>query len=236
MTRRTSLNIDRLEEKVLLSALSISLTTDQSVYQAGQPVHLIFTETNNTNRPMLVDYGPSNDGFTIEQGGNTVWRSNAGIIPMFLIADTLEPGHSLTLRATWNGVPNTGSSTTSVETGTFVVINQLAPSASATFQITNSSSPSQPPTPTPIVPTGPVSSPSPTPTPTPTPNPIAPNPPAPTPISPPDPAPIVTMPVTTSSTGKHEHAVHRHAHHQAAKVAHIPQLVVKVHHPRQEVK
>ncbi len=248
MTRRMHLNIEALEEKALLSAATVSLTTGQSVYQAGQSVHITFTETNKTTQPILIDYGPSNDGFAIEQGGNTVWRSYVGAIPMYLVADTLEPGHSLTLTATWNGVPNVGSLAKAADTGTFVVINQLDPSVTATFQITSSSPPSQPPTPTPISPPSPVSPPtpigptspanppSPSPTPTPTPSPIPPNPPAPTPISPPDPAPIVTTPVTTSSTGKHDHAVHRHAHHQAAKVVHIPQLAVKVHHLRQDVK
>jgi hypothetical protein len=260
MTRRTLLNLEPLEGRALLSALSVSLTTNKSVYQVGQPVRLTFTETNNTSQPVLVDYGPSNDGFDIEQGGNIVWRSNAGVIPMFLLADTLQPGRSLTLTATWNGNANLGAATASVDTGTFEVFNQLDPGVSATFQVSTSPSPPQPPPspppiptppsqpipivpgPTPPSPISPTDPPSPAPIPPtdpPSPAPIPPtDPTAPAPISPTDPAPIITTPTPTPSTGKHKHAiVDHHNHHQVVRPAHhVPQLAMSVHHRRPGTK
>ena len=141
MARRTALNVESLERRELLSGLSINLTTDASSYQVGHPVQLTFTETNNSSSPVTIDEGPSNDGFIVEQNGSTVWRSNAGINPLFIVADTLQPGQSLTLTGTWNGIPNVGSSTGTAVTGTFVVLNQLAPATTATFQIDSSSKP-----------------------------------------------------------------------------------------------
>ena len=146
MARRRPLHVECLENKTLLS---VSLTTNASSYQVGQSVQITFTETNDTSRPLTIAEGPSNDGFVIRQNGRTIWRSNAGINPMFLVADTLQPGQSLTLSGTWDGIPNVGSSTRAGLTGTFVVSDQLNPTASATFQINSSSS-----APSPTAPSG----------------------------------------------------------------------------------
>jgi hypothetical protein len=52
MVRRTSPVLEGLEERTLLAgaqgiSVSYSLTTNQSVYQVGQPIELNFTETTN---------------------------------------------------------------------------------------------------------------------------------------------------------------------------------------------
>jgi hypothetical protein len=152
MARRTRLNLEPLEGRSLLSAIAYSLTTDQSTYQPGQPIEMTFQETNESGRTISVEDGPSIDGFTAAQDGTTVWRSNAGANPMFILLKTLPPGQSLTLTATWDGIPTGGSSPAS---GQFVITNQLNPeSARATVTISGptstpptSPSPAQPPTP-----------------------------------------------------------------------------------------
>ena len=133
---RTALpRIEALEERALLSGVTESLTTSQSVYQPGQPVQFVLTFTNTGSQVAQIDYGPSNDGFDVMQGGTLVHQSNNGINPMFLTADSLEPGESLTLDGTWNGASNQGSKPAAIP-GTFTVTNQLDPTgASATFQI-----------------------------------------------------------------------------------------------------
>jgi Intracellular proteinase inhibitor len=187
MTRRTRLNLEILEGRSLLSALAYSLTTNQSTYEPGQPIEMTFSETNESGRSISVGEGPSIDGFNVTQDGTTVWRSNAGANPMYILLKTLAPGQSLTLTATWNGIPTGGSSPMS---GQFVITNQLNPEgarATATITAPGSTPPSstgqQPttpttPTPAPVAPivtdpapvstpvgTAPISVPSPTPTP-----------------------------------------------------------------------
>ncbi len=200
MRRQHRLHLEMLEGRALLSpvaGLSSSLTIDHSVYQAGQPIHMTFTETNRTGQPIQLAAGPSTDGFTVSQNGRVIWTSNAGPDPMYIMLVTLQPGRSFTVSATWNGVPNTGGvAASSVDTGSFVVTDQLDPTgARATFQIV----PSTPqPTASPNPP-APVSSPTP---PSPSPNPSPPTPaPSPTPTSPapqPNPvAPAVTLALTT---------------------------------------
>jgi hypothetical protein len=129
-----------LEGRALLSGLSVSLTTNQSVYAAGQPVQMTFTETNTSTLPKRVVLGPSIDGFNVTQNGVLVWRSNAGNTSQALLVKILEPGKSVTLTQTWDGEPTTepgaGSATTSPVSGTFNVTNQLDPTgAYATFVI-----------------------------------------------------------------------------------------------------
>jgi len=119
----------------LLSSLSTSLTTNQSVYLPGQPIQMTFTETNTSRQPVTVDNGPSIDGFDVTQNGKPVWESNAGVNPLYILIKTLQPGQSLTLDSTWNGVPNPGQPPIP-SGGTFTVTNQLDPQgASATFHI-----------------------------------------------------------------------------------------------------
>jgi hypothetical protein len=132
MKRRISPRLDVLEGRELLSGLAYSLTTDASTYQAGQPVVMTFQETNDSSQAIQVEDGPSIDGFDVTQGGKTIWRSNSGMNPMFIRMDTLQPGQSLTLTATWDGVPDNGSAPV---TGTFTVSNQLNPGTTATISL-----------------------------------------------------------------------------------------------------
>ncbi len=122
MRRRTPLCVERIESRCLLSALAYSLTTNQSTYEVGQPVQMTFTETNTGPTPVHVAIGPANSGFDVAQNGETVWASNAGFQPHFVRLETLLPGQSVTLTATWNGEPSMGPPT--VLTGTFTVSNQ----------------------------------------------------------------------------------------------------------------
>ena len=144
MRRRTYLAVERLECRALLSGLSASLTTDHSVYQSGEPIEMTFTLTNTSDAPASVVYGPSFDGFIATQAGQTAWQSNAGINPAWAMAETLQPGGSFTLHATWNGTignppwigPFGNGLTSTTTSGQFVVTNQLdRTGASATFTI-----------------------------------------------------------------------------------------------------
>ena len=106
--------------------LAVSLTTDHSFYQLGQPVKMTLTETNNSFHNVQVVLGPSIDAFFISQDGATVWTSaNKGPVPMYILVETLKPGQSLTLKATWNGMPNEGM-------GVFEVHNALIPNGPTT--------------------------------------------------------------------------------------------------------
>jgi hypothetical protein len=143
MIRRTRPSLEPLEGRSLLSGLAYSLTTNQAIYQLGQPVEMTFQETNVSSQPVSVEDGPSIDGFTISRDGAVVWQSNSGINPLYIALETLQPGQSLTLTATWNGIPIGGSAPAS---GTFVISNQLAPTAAtATVAISSSTSPSPAP-------------------------------------------------------------------------------------------
>jgi hypothetical protein len=113
-----------------VSPVAIGVTTNQAVYTPGQTVTMTFTETNDTKSSMSVPIGPSIDGFTVTSGGKTVWRSNSGIEPQYILLENLAPGASITLTATW---------TASAVAGTYTVHNQLDPeAASATFEIVGS--------------------------------------------------------------------------------------------------
>ena len=107
--------------------MAISVTTNQAVYTTGQTVKMTFTETNDTKSSVRVPIGPSIDGFTVTSGGKTVWKSNSGVEPQYIVLENLAPGASITLTATW---------TASAVAGTYTVHNQLDPeAAAATFQI-----------------------------------------------------------------------------------------------------
>jgi hypothetical protein len=193
--KKTTPSFDWLEAKTLLSGLSESLKTDHAAYQAGQPVQMTFTETNASSQPIVVSIGPSLDGFEVMQNGQLVWRSNVGGNPNDLKDVTLKPGQSLTLTATWSGVPNAGNlSTTSVDTGTFVVFNELDPKgATATFQIADFTPVPPPILPGPAPPTSPPTTTSPPPS-----QPTAPSPPDSQPSAP---GPINSQPSDAGASG-----------------------------------
>ncbi len=155
---------------VTASPITLTLTTDQSSYSVGQPVHMTLTETNTSSQTVQITDGPSIDGFSVSQNGTTIWRSNAGMQPMFLREVTLNPGQSLTLTATWDGHPNntpTGTESSATPTGTFQVSSQVsqdgATAAPVTITIGAASTPTPTATPTPKI----TSTPTPTPTVTP---------------------------------------------------------------------
>jgi hypothetical protein len=88
---------------------------------------MTFTETNESDSSIRVPIGPSIDGFTITSGGKAVWVSNSGVEPMFIELETLAPGASVTLTATW---------TASSVAGAYTVHNQLdAQGPAASFEI-----------------------------------------------------------------------------------------------------
>jgi hypothetical protein len=107
MPRTTRPAFESLEGRALLSSatpgLAVSISTDRASYQAGQPVVILFTETNVGKHDVSVSHGPSVDGFVARRGGKDVWRSNAGLNPMSIRVDVLHPGQSHTIRATWDG-------------------------------------------------------------------------------------------------------------------------------------
>jgi hypothetical protein len=115
--------VEGLEAKALMSGLTnpavdsarvsepgpvaLTISTDRTVYQAGQPVTMILTETNTSRQTVRIYDGPSFDGFFLTRNGVTVWRSNPGPQILLLRWIDLAPGQSYTLRATWDGHPNT---------------------------------------------------------------------------------------------------------------------------------
>ena len=131
MVRRRTPVVDGLEQRTLLSSIAYSLTTDQAVYQVGQPIELTFTETNISNQPVTLAWGeqlgavpyPDTIGFTITHNGTAVlWSLPGDDIeldppPTF----TLQPGQSLTVPETWDGLPMFGPYTMSNLIGNFVV-------------------------------------------------------------------------------------------------------------------
>jgi hypothetical protein len=72
-----------------------------------------------------VDFGPTIDGFSITHNGDAVWVSNSGPQPLYIGLETLKPGQSFTLKATWDGMPNE-------PTGVYVVHNELCPTGPTT--------------------------------------------------------------------------------------------------------
>lgn len=192
MKRHNFPGLESLEGRALLSGLVASLTTNQTAYTPGQPIVMTFQETNVSNQAISVEDGPSIDGFDVTQGNKLIWRSNSGVTPMFIRLDTLQPGQSLTLSATWNGVPAGGSTPIS---GTFDITNTLNPQAVATVTVTSSTSPTTNPgngTPSPQ-PVGVVTNPDPIPV-----GPVTP--PSPSTGTPPNTTPISQDPGTTPST------------------------------------
>jgi hypothetical protein len=127
MKAPTRLSVEPLEDKTLLSSLAITLKTNHPIYKVGQAVVMTLTETNVSRHDVQVSFGPSVDGFSVTHGNATVWRSNSGIQPLFIVLETLAPGKSLTLSATWVAGPSTG---------TFVAHNELIPRGPvATFRV-----------------------------------------------------------------------------------------------------
>lgn len=130
MRRAFHPNVEGLESHTLLSGLGVSLTltTDQATYTAGQPVHMTLTETNTTDHEINIVDAPSSHGFLVRQNGAVVWQSNNWIEPMYARLVTLAPGQSFTLQATWDGHPSLpmgGEDTGKTVTGALQVDSQV---------------------------------------------------------------------------------------------------------------
>jgi hypothetical protein len=144
MVRRKSPVVEGLEERALLSSLSYSLTTDQPVYQVGEPINLTFTEKNTGKKPVKVEVSPTD--FTISQNGATIWQSDPSNENQPPRPETLRPGQSVSQTASWDDTWNNpsdspiGSLQNSSQNifGVFVVSNPNAPQRlDPTFQITD---------------------------------------------------------------------------------------------------
>ena len=123
----------------------MQLTTDQSVYQVGQPIQITFTETNTGNQPVTVSLSPTD--FTVSEARNVgaIWESNPENDGQPPTSVTLQPGQSVSQTATWDGTITETAFQQGITTsyavnqfGTFTVSNPNAPQGdTATFQITN---------------------------------------------------------------------------------------------------
>ena len=148
---QTPLSIEALEGRTLLSGLIYNLVTNQSVYQVGQPVELIFTESNPTDTPITLP--------PIEPEAFTIWQDGTAVMedawPQFVSSEpvTWPAGKSIEVTQTWNGLSSSNPS--NVLTGTFVAgygpeddPNEFT----TTFQIGNTSNAAGSSTTTPVNP------------------------------------------------------------------------------------
>ena len=69
-----------LAEEPAELGLRLSLTTNRTVYQSGEPIHIRFAMVNHTGTPILLEFTSSQRfDVTIEDThGNEVWRWSAG--------------------------------------------------------------------------------------------------------------------------------------------------------------
>ncbi|MFI5455585.1 MAG: hypothetical protein ACHRXM_09050 [Isosphaerales bacterium] len=118
MKRQLRPALEPLEAKLLPSTLAVSLVTNHRTYRAGEVVCMKLTEKNDSEQDVTVGWGPSIDGFSITHNGAPVWRSNSGIMPLFIADRTLAPGQSITLLAHWKAAR---------EAGTYTVCSELTP-------------------------------------------------------------------------------------------------------------
>jgi hypothetical protein len=130
--RKARPGIDVLEGRSLLSSLAYSLTTDKSVYQAGDPVQIRFTETNHGSRPITVLLAPAD--FKITEGNTTVWESNPDSLSQTPTSVTLQPGQSVSQAATWRATQSFMGTEINLW-GSFVASNSNAFKVTAAFQI-----------------------------------------------------------------------------------------------------
>ena len=138
MARKCGVSVEDLERRTLLSGIAYSLTTDHSVYQAGQPIEITFTETNTGSQPVTVSLSPTD--FTVSEqfpaGYSPGWESNPENDGQPPTSVTLQPGQSVSQTATWDGTvmqtavqqgTSTSSSYAVNQFGTFTVSNPNAP-------------------------------------------------------------------------------------------------------------
>jgi hypothetical protein len=148
MRRTNCPNVESLEGRSLLagtvsSSLAVSLTAMTQATSSGTQVVFTFVENNVSHNNVNVAIGPSTDGFVVSQNGKLVWVSNPGPQPHFQMLETLKPGQSLTLQATWDDRshqvdPADPSKEGPPLSGTFTVENGLDRGYDTTFSISNS--------------------------------------------------------------------------------------------------
>ena len=99
--------------------ITYSLTTDQPVYQPGQPVRMTFTEVNTSDQSLTIPpVQPA--GFSIWQNGKLVM---VDALPAIVITNptTLTAGQTITDTQSWNGIPMSGAANGTDLTGDFVL-------------------------------------------------------------------------------------------------------------------
>jgi len=108
MKRQSRPRVEPLEAKALPSSLALSLVTNRVTYHVGDVVLMKLTEKNVSDQDVAVECGPSVSGFSITHNGAPVWRSNSGVMPLFIVDRTLAPGQTITLKAHWKAAPAAG--------------------------------------------------------------------------------------------------------------------------------
>lgn len=132
----------------ITDSISSSLTTNQSLYQIGQPIQATFTQTNTSDQTLtFLPQGPSS--FSISPFGTSIVVNNLPV-SVSLNPVTWAPGKTVTVTQTWNGIPQTGQDNPANTTGAFVV--GYGPQGDpqefkAVIQVTPAS-PTSPPSPT----------------------------------------------------------------------------------------
>lgn len=110
MRRTARLDLERLEVKAMMSVvpstppgLASSLTAAVSKTPNGVRVVATLTETNVSDQDVSFSIGPGNDGFSASRHGQVVWRSNGGMVALYLRREVLKPHQSTTIPASWDG-------------------------------------------------------------------------------------------------------------------------------------
>ncbi len=122
------------------------ISTNQSVYQVGQPIEITSSATNTSPHPVtVVNIRSLPESFEVSQNGTTIWQGGiTGIVvdpleppPAYEVATmTIQPGHAATDTVTWDGIPSSNASTVSTVTGSFVASFPGTPGGpTALFQI-----------------------------------------------------------------------------------------------------
>ncbi len=109
--------------------LVYSVSTNQTVYQVGQPVDLTSHATNTSSNPVTILNSLSlPEEFEVSQDGKTIWSGGyPGIVvdplepptPFEVETTTIQPGATATYTTPWYGVLSLISSTESTVTGSF---------------------------------------------------------------------------------------------------------------------
>ncbi len=93
-----------------LTNLQFSLTTDKPAYAVGEPVNIVFTLTNPTEREIRIQFTSSQRfDFVVRRDKTEVWRwSNGRMFSMMLTTMVLKPQSSKSHTAVWAQKDNSG--------------------------------------------------------------------------------------------------------------------------------